>query len=85
MIIFTYNLKQTNTMSQFIQHIKLALENTVLCRGGNSAKDSFDYATKMEHMLKRQLKQELTEILESGQIHKGLAVFINKIKPDEED
>jgi hypothetical protein len=31
--------------------IKAALENTVLCRGANSAKESYEYAEKMQAMI----------------------------------
>ena len=55
-------------MSNFINHIKLALENTVMCRGSNPAKESYEYAEKMETMLKTQLKEELTSrVSVSGQ------------------
>jgi hypothetical protein len=31
--------------------IKAALENTVLCRGAHSAKESYEYAEKMQAMI----------------------------------
>ena len=68
-------------MSNFIKHIKLATENIVL--GSNafpSKKEHYEYAEKMEKMLKSQLKEELLEISEdSEQIKEKLLIFISKL------
>ena len=68
-------------MSNFIKHIKLATENIVL--GSNafpSKKVHYEYAEKMEKMLKSQLKEELLEISEdSEQIKEKLLIFISKL------
>lgn len=72
-------------MSQFVAHIKIALENTVLCRGANPAKESYDYAKKMEKMLKSQLKQELLEIVKDRtMMEERLCELIGKLESDEE-
>lgn len=44
--------------------IKAALENTVLCRGAHGAKESYEYAEKMEVMIKQAIKEKLLEALE---------------------
>ena len=44
--------------------IKAALENAVLCRGGNGAKESYEYAEKMEVVIKQAIKEKLLEALE---------------------
>jgi Mn-dependent DtxR family transcriptional regulator len=45
--------------------IKAALENTVLCRGGNGPKESYEYAEKMEVVIKQSIQERLMEALES--------------------
>ena len=45
-------------------NIKTALENTVLCRGGNGPKESYEYAERMETFIKKSIIQELDVILE---------------------
>ena len=68
-------------MSEFIQHIKLATENIVLCRGANLAKDSYEYAEKMEKMLKRMLTEELNAMIDSEEnTNELLEDFINKLE-----
>lgn len=68
-------------MSQAITHIKLALENTVMVRGANGPKESFEYAYKMESMLKRMLKEELLEIVNDPEnMEKKLCEFIDKLE-----
>ena len=42
--------------------IKMALENTVLCRGANTAKESYDYAERMERVIKDNLVAKLKAI-----------------------
>jgi hypothetical protein len=44
--------------------IKIALENTVLCRGGNGPKESYEYAEKMEVVIKHSIQGRLLEALE---------------------
>lgn len=73
-------------MSNFIEHIKLATENIVLCSGTCSKKEHYEYAEKMEKMLKRQLKEELQEIVDGFRTKGGrmtmdlLKEFINKLE-----
>jgi hypothetical protein len=68
-------------MSKFINHIKLATENIVLCGGdGISKKDHYEYAEKMEKMLKRMLQSELLEILDDREMmEEKLCEFIDKL------
>jgi hypothetical protein len=51
-------------MSNLSYTIKTALENTVLCRGAHSAKESYEYAAKMEKMIKDLIKKEADDIIE---------------------
>jgi hypothetical protein len=44
--------------------IKVALENTVLCRGGNGPKESYEYAEKMEVVIKQSIQERLMKALE---------------------
>lgn len=44
--------------------IKAALENMVLCRGAHGAKESYEYAEKMEVVIKQAIKEKLLEALE---------------------
>lgn len=44
--------------------IKTALENVVLCRGANGPKESYEYAERMEIVIKEAIKQRLLEALE---------------------
>ena len=46
------------------QSIKYALENTVLCRGAHSAKESYEYAEKMEVHIKRAITEKLNHIID---------------------
>ena len=67
-------------MSNFINHIKLATENIVLISDtGISKKEHYEYAEKMEKMLKHQLKEELTEIVE-GFKNKGGRMTMDSLK-----
>jgi hypothetical protein len=51
-------------MSSVSATIKAALENTVLCRGGNGPKESYEYAEKMEVAIKQSIQERLMEALE---------------------
>jgi Mn-dependent DtxR family transcriptional regulator len=46
-----------------VSTIKAALENVVLCRGANSAKESYEYAEKMESTIKSAMIARLQECL----------------------
>jgi hypothetical protein len=46
--------------------IKIALENTVLCRGCHSAKESYQYAEKMESVIKESIIDRLKMIKNSN-------------------
>lgn len=68
-------------MSNFINHIKLATENIVLCSGTCSKKEHYEYAEKMEKMLKRLLKKELMEIVNDNEMmEEKLCNFIEKLE-----
>jgi len=49
------------------QTIKTALENTVLCRGGNPAKESYEYALKMEVAIKQSIIDKLNQIIDEDE------------------
>ena len=52
--------------------IKAALENTVLCRGTHSAKESYEYAERMEAMIKTELVRRLEEIKDNPEAIRNL-------------
>ena len=54
-------------MAKISATIKIALENTVLCRGGNGPKESYEYAEKMEVVIKEAIKKKLSNALASGE------------------
>jgi hypothetical protein len=51
-------------MAKISATIKAALENAVLCRGGNGPKESYEYAGKMEVVIKEAIKEKLLKALE---------------------
>ena len=51
-------------MAKISATIKIALENAVLCRGGNGPKESYEYAEKMEVVIKQSIQERLLEALE---------------------
>lgn len=68
-------------MSNFIEYIKLATGNIVLCSNACSKKEHYEYAERMENMLKRQLKEELLEIVDDHQMmEERLCEFIEKLE-----
>jgi hypothetical protein len=68
-------------MSNFVEHLKLATENIVLCSDTCSKADHYKYAEKMEKMLKRMLQSELLEILNDLEmIEEKLCEFIDKLE-----
>ena len=63
------------------QIIKMALENTVLCRGANSAKESYEYAERMEEVIKSNLVERLKAIaLNPGTALEELDNFITELE-----
>ena len=52
-------------MSSVSATIKAALENTVLCRGAHGPKESYEYAEKMEVVIKQSIQERLMEALAS--------------------
>jgi len=48
-------------MTKLSRTIKMTLENTVLCRGGNSPKESYEYAERMEGVIKLAILESLEE------------------------
>lgn len=67
-------------MSQLIPNIKIALENIVLCRGAHDARESYEYAERMEKMLRNMLRNELMEIVNDVDIKEKLCDFITKLE-----
>jgi Mn-dependent DtxR family transcriptional regulator len=61
--------------------IKMALENVVLCRGTNTASESYDYAKRMERVIKDNLVERLKEIaLNPGTALEELDNFITQLE-----
>jgi hypothetical protein len=61
--------------------IKMALENVVLCRGTNSAKESYEYAQRMEEVIKSNLVERLKSIaLNPGTALEELDNFITQLE-----
>jgi hypothetical protein len=52
-------------MSDINLVIKMALENTVLCRGTHGPKESYEYAARMGEAIKKTIAKTLSDILES--------------------
>jgi hypothetical protein len=48
-------------MTKLSRTIKMALENTVMCRGGNGPKESYEYAERMEGVIKSAILESLEE------------------------
>jgi hypothetical protein len=48
-------------MTKLSRTIKMALENTVMCRGGNGPKESYEYAERMEGVIKLAILESLEE------------------------
>jgi hypothetical protein len=46
-------------MPRLSQTIKIALENSVLCRGTHGARESYEYAERMEGVIKTHMVVEL--------------------------
>jgi len=61
--------------------IKMALENVVLCRGTHSAKESYEYAQRMEEVIKSNLVERLKSIaLNPGTALEELDNFITQLE-----
>ena len=72
-------------MNDISRIIKLALENTVLCRGANSAKESYQYAEKMEVTIKRSIIQKLNQIQNSNNPVSELKELVKELEGKEEE
>ena len=59
--------------------IKVALENTVLCRGSHGPKESYEYAVKMENMIKEGIIEKLLTVLASQDTENGIRKLISEI------
>jgi hypothetical protein len=59
--------------------IKMALENVVLCRGAHSAKESYEYATRMEKVIKHAIEQRLLESLGKDDIRRDIQRVIDQL------
>jgi hypothetical protein len=61
--------------------IKMALENAVLCRGAHGAKESYEYAEKMEVVIKESIKEKLSTALNAGgDLEKSIQDIINELE-----
>lgn len=61
--------------------IKIALENAVLCRGAHGAKESYEYAEKMEVVIKESIKEKLASALNAGgDLEKSIQNIINELE-----
>lgn len=64
----------------FVNTLKIALENSVLCARTNPAKDSYEYAERMEHAVRNELKKDLEEIIKNDTfLVENLKEFINNL------
>ena len=71
-------------MAKISATIKIALENTVLCRGGNGPKESYEYAEKMEVVIKQAIKEKLLEALENIEdLEESIYDIIDELKIEE--
>jgi hypothetical protein len=64
-------------MTKLSRTIKMALENTVLCRGGNGPKESYEYAERMEGVIKLAILESLEE---AGNDPEKIANIIKDLK-----
>ena len=55
----------------------MALENTVMCRGGNGPKESYEYAERMEGVIKSAILESLEE---AGNDPEKLSKIIKDLK-----
>ena len=61
--------------------IKMALENTVLCRGANGPGESYAYAARMERLIKSSLVERLEAITKNPETAiTDLNNFITELK-----
>ena len=61
--------------------IKIALENVVLCRGGNGPAESYEYAKRMEKLIKDYLIWRLKEtIVNPETMVKDINNFITELE-----
>jgi hypothetical protein len=68
-------------MSNISGTIKIALENTVLCRGAHGPKESYEYAEKMEIVIKQSIQERLTKALEAPEtLEESICDIINELK-----
>ena len=65
--------------------IKVALENTVLCRGAHSPEESYRYAEKMERMIKESIIDRLNAIRNGENIQLELDKLIEELGVKEEE
>ncbi len=64
-------------MAKLSRTIKMALENTVMCRGGNGPKESYEYAERMEGVIKSAILESLEE---AGNDPEKIASIIKDLK-----
>jgi hypothetical protein len=68
-------------MSNISGTIKIALENTVLCRGSHGPKESYEYAKKMEIAIKQSIQERLAKALEAPEtLEESICDIINELK-----
>ena len=67
-------------MSSISSTIKMALENTVLCRGSHGAKESYEYAERMEVVIKQSIQEKLSEALKNpSMLEENIRGIINEL------
>lgn len=67
-------------MSIISATIKIALENAVLCRGTHGAKESYEYAEKMEVAIKQAIQEKLSEALKDpSKLEENIRGIINEL------
>lgn len=68
-------------MANITGTIKMALENTVLCRGAHGAKESYEYAEKMEGVIKKSISDKLKAALASDKsdLEKTIQDIVNEL------
>ena len=67
-------------MSIISATVKIALENAVLCRGTHGAKESYEYAGKMEVAIKQAIQEKLSEALKDpSTLEENIRGIINEL------
>jgi len=68
-------------MTVINQSIKMALENAVVCRGINGAKESHEYAERMGEAIKKSITDSLKNLLKDpDSLEENIQKLISEIK-----